>query len=1464
MSLSVTCKHFAFMCHFKFNLTVFILLLTCSVYSTALCNDTPGTYCPDPQRFDLVVKCFDHTMIYRQSYSAQIQQQSSIEFDQQLATLPVGMKNNGGYRIHTADIDSDQLPELFVALGTDTIRYHSSPTSTASFTEHTIAGVVGNVQTLQIEQQHKDVYFITYDASAPLQDRYMRGYIARNDLNDSGTFLVPKPLFQVRDPIGGPSGGDRMSSDIGLFSLPSDRDHELMFSNGDYAYSASIPQRDAMTAGASTGIGVEVDTALGFLDRVQIIDIDGDSINDLLYLQAGEVRLKIRSAGYIHTVSIDTQPSQISSYALGDVTGLDDTHNPLAYTDIVAVSDSNKQINIYSWNITPFSGRFSLQAIVASQLTITSQVSLMDVNHDSRADIVYMTGIDVYALLHSPSDDQQFSSSPIRIATVATGRCDNYDKLYLPALHAMRHFDGTGQDRREYQCPKAHYCPVDSDVPVPCAASFYCPLQTETPIQCPIHHYCPAGSAVPIPCKAGQKCPVGATHPIPCDASKWCPAGTDGVDDSIIEQDCPASWYCEKGQDRKYCEAGFVCPQNSSSMTKCNDGYFCPAASAAQQPCPGGHYCKAGDGIPRQCPAGSFCAEQVSSPTLCMIGQYCPAQTTSPIRCPQGSYCPANSTLPTLCPTGSFCGEQSAEPTRCPPGTLCPAGSSAPIVCPAAVYCPSPDESVILLCPEGYYCPVQSTEPVLCPSSFYCPAASSAPIQCELGEVCEAGSSRPKLCAAGSVCESPHNATVCKAGYSCASGSTEPRACVTNQTSSWSWCPRNSSVEMPCPAGYTCPTPKVRIACNASQLCRGGAAEALPCPEAFFCPAQTKEPIPCDAGSLCLEGSAEPRVCDQGKYCPNATAMLDCPVGHFCMAGSVKPSSCPMGFRCIAGILIECDKDELCVPGTVEAEKCSQSIWSVASPSNTKCEYSIHVTTPAVPYTLVALFSLCLIVMNYEHKAYTVSSSRVSLNLMLIVAYSAFILQLWHTLSASFSHDAALALSIVNCFGWIAIALWSYPPSMKAVLSPVRGLLVFLAHPTEVVNWDELGRRPDAVAREQDSICNVCCRVSVLVLAYAVGLIGMALFALIYVPALTALISIAIVTRLVVCPTIRNCAGTFWNQTLAGAAEFSMEQFNYLFALQAISALLHIVLVIVNASSRQHWEPVGIASLVASLCIFILIVFRFLQVQSSNSQRMNTAKPAQKVQFQCQDQNASLATVKESASSNSKNEPGTGSGGVHDSDRTMSAHVTIQIASEKGRKASPANSEATTTTTTTTTAAADADANAATGMTSTPEPSAPVMAYKQKQHHRSTLSSLSSTSKSSSASHSSDSSSGLHSRRSSMSRLMMVRASDHSHSAATQPVSVSQRSRAMSLSRIDSPATHSPQMDVGLDPDLVRVTAAAASAAFVHANRSHRSSPSRSPATRSPRSPRSPRARTHRSQVSASRHPRRANMDQFV
>eukprot|EP00163_Fabomonas_tropica_P011852 TRINITY_DN227_c0_g2_i1.p1 TRINITY_DN227_c0_g2~~TRINITY_DN227_c0_g2_i1.p1 ORF type:complete len:7500 (+),score=2428.07 TRINITY_DN227_c0_g2_i1:177-22676(+) len=495
-------------------------------------------------------------------------------------------------------------------------------------------------------------------------------------------------------------------------------------------------------------------------------------------------------------------------------------------------------------------------------------------------------------------------------------------------------------------CPVGHYCPANSDSPLPCPAGtfqnaqgndtcmecpegFYCPQTSSTLIACPPGSYCPAGTK-----NATQfLCPAGTFNPstnrkqlsdcLQCTPGSYC--ATPGL--ANVTGLCNGGWYCSGGARSPepapatntggFCVAGYYCPVGSINMTLCTVGEYCmndkqattnglcqagfycsggakvanpTPAGPTGGPCPVGYYCPFGFAAPQPCPDGTY--SNVSgilakaSCTPCDGGSYClgAARTAPNDQCDPGYYCTLGSKLKT--PLGQLNHLNTSQGDICPSGRYCPRGTPYPLGCPAGTYAPSTGFAVCKGCPAGYFCLENTTTPAICPQGFYCPenTTSSTSFPCQNGTYGNTtGLSKNSEC------------RPCDPGKFCSGfGLTAP---VGN-----------------CAPGYICYT-KARVP-NPND-----GVEGIRCPAGSYCGAGDTAPTTCNAGYWNpLTGQdqvADCQKCPRGYAC-NSTGISDlsdyvCPTGYYCEGGvslnppqTVDPQGgrgdvCPPGYKCPAG-----------------------------------------------------------------------------------------------------------------------------------------------------------------------------------------------------------------------------------------------------------------------------------------------------------------------------------------------------------------------------------------------------------------------------------------------------------------------------------------------------------------------------------------------------------------------------------
>lgn len=161
------------------------------------------------------------------------------------------------------------------------------------------------------------------------------------------------------------------------------------------------------------------------------------------------------------------------------------------------------------------------------------------------------------------------------------------------------------------KCTQGFLCISGSTTPTPmdgtkgkiCDPGNYCPEGTDTMVQCPAGSYEPRqGTYSPScqTCPAGYFCTIGSTSPTICPVKSYCPAGSGaatlcpngrfnddqtGLEASNQCKECPTGWFCQDGEIKDRCEAGYHCSSGSTASADtnfaCPVGYYCPVYTAA-------------------------------------------------------------------------------------------------------------------------------------------------------------------------------------------------------------------------------------------------------------------------------------------------------------------------------------------------------------------------------------------------------------------------------------------------------------------------------------------------------------------------------------------------------------------------------------------------------------------------------------------------------------------------------------------------------------------------------------------------------------------------------------------------------------------------------------------------------------------------------------------------------------------
>ena len=537
-------------------------------------------------------------------------------------------------------------------------------------------------------------------------------------------------------------------------------------------------------------------------------------------------------------------------------------------------------------------------------------------------------------------------------------------------------------------CPKGHYCPAGTAVPISCPAGTYNEWQGATQesdcVECPPGMFC-MGTSNQAPdgqCHDGFFCATGSTAATPRD--ELTPPGSVSSEGDWNYHFCvPGKYNDEFGQQHcKGCPEGTYCPYfNMTWPMPCPQGYYCGVNMTEDiPPCPRGTY-GASDSLVAEsnctvCPAGHFCANAGLNSTsgLCNAGFYCPsgsvdaygrdalcpdhvANRSNP--CPRGHYCPMGSFEGTPCPVGSYSNMTRATSVDdcilCDVGWYCDSeGLTEPSgECAAGFYClrnvsssrpetgVAGDEGTLQtggdVCPAGFYCPVGTFSPVPCPEGTY-----SNRTRLNSSDVCT-------LCAPSLYCDEGSPGITCPEGHYCPEGtnSSVPKCPM------GTYLPYEGAVAedecLPCPGGHYCPpgtgsSPPICAAgfyCNMSVAIEspdvsvsGDATVGGVCPQGSYCPANTTDPIPCPIGTFGNASFAKEVsdcvACEPGMYCETEGLLAPtdfCQAGYFCPEGSTNATSVPSprGYFSSAGAQVA----TACPQGTFNG--------AVAQPSCTVC-----------------------------------------------------------------------------------------------------------------------------------------------------------------------------------------------------------------------------------------------------------------------------------------------------------------------------------------------------------------------------------------------------------------------------------------------------------------------------------------------------------------------------------------------
>nr|XP_006821768.1 PREDICTED: multiple epidermal growth factor-like domains protein 10-like [Saccoglossus kowalevskii] len=257
------------------------------------------------------------------------------------------------------------------------------------------------------------------------------------------------------------------------------------------------------------------------------------------------------------------------------------------------------------------------------------------------------------------------------------------------------------------ECTAGHYCELGATTPNPTSESYG--------YLCPVGHYCPQGTPTPVDCGAGYRQPQEGMDDIsdclPCDGGYYClTSGQPNVTDQ-----CDEGYFCSSA-------AYIANPTDGVTGDICPIGHHCPLGSERPIPCSNGTYMNVtGAAVCLECPAGYYCIRG-DYPIPCEPGYYCPAGTAYDLQpCPAGTYGPieglASSDDCTECSGGSYCDIPGLDHVAgdCDPGYYCTHGVN--ISAPDN----NDYTGEGGLCPAGYECPQGSAQPQACEPGTYSP-----------------------------------------------------------------------------------------------------------------------------------------------------------------------------------------------------------------------------------------------------------------------------------------------------------------------------------------------------------------------------------------------------------------------------------------------------------------------------------------------------------------------------------------------------------------------------------------------------------------------------------------------------------------------------------------------------------------------------------------------------------------------
>lgn len=427
-------------------------------------------------------------------------------------------------------------------------------------------------------------------------------------------------------------------------------------------------------------------------------------------------------------------------------------------------------------------------------------------------------------------------------------------------------------------------------------------------------------------------CPYGATSPLPAsDGQMTLPAGADSLQVRSSQAPCPAGNYCTKGVNYtcpggswsrsgsasplclpcaagRYglggspregcdgeCEAGFYCPERSSSSRAipCGGEYvFCEKATVEPSRVPTGFY-----SVPLESPADSR-----SGITECEAGYFCTGGTRS--LCPAGSYSTTGAAQCSLCDGGRWSDGNGTVTTSecmgpCSPGYYCPKGSEGAETNPcgdSSVYCAEGSVQPRVV-PRGYYSSGSMDNTtrsgiMACEKNFFCLEGVRYP--CPRGEFTSSeGQSECQTPLGGDYVTDDGTIQKCELGHSCSAGLMTP--CASGEYADQmglSFCKTADR-------GYAAPTTLEQTVCPPGTFSNApGNTACTNCPEGGVSVEGSSFCVLCRLSGLQVD--VESQTCIS---CPNNAASLDgltclCEIQYLLDVSLNQCIECPASVDC--------------------------------------------------------------------------------------------------------------------------------------------------------------------------------------------------------------------------------------------------------------------------------------------------------------------------------------------------------------------------------------------------------------------------------------------------------------------------------------------------------------------------------------------------------------------------------------